>query len=333
MDHSNLTLDNFYDLLFDPEDHTCFGETLKSTRVNHYKLPYGRSRRWFTINALHPTEDLNPTEPYHDKSKPRRADRNIIKWRNIMIEMDSCSIPEQKVYIKESKMPYSTCVYSGGKSLHFVVALETPLQSEEEYRCWWKAINKIMANLGAKLDPSTVNPSSFSRCPNAFREDKGQTQHLLKVNARIKNQVMLDWFASQGVSPGDFKRQVVYETIMDNAPHFDSNATDAERFDLVKRFMKDEPYVKGNINNWQFKAGCLGKAVGLSEYTFTGFVREQFGPIDKRGAISSAYKKQVDRIQVKTTAEWLKEKNDICLKTTPTSTDIFNLDPNQLLGG
>ena len=333
MDYSNLTLDNFYNLLFDEDDFICFGETLKSTAVNHYRFPYGRNRRWFTVNALDPKEDRNPTEPYLDKHKPRRAYCNVVKWRNIMIEMDSCSIPEQKVHIKQSKFPYSTCVYSGGKSLHFIVALETPLESEEEYRCWWKAIYKIMGNLGASLDKSTVNPSSFSRCPNAYREDKGQIQHLLKVNERVKNEVMVDWFASHGVSPDDFKRQVIFENIMDNAPVVDSDATDAERFEVVKRFMKNESYVKGNINNWQFKAGCLGKSVGLSESVFTSFVRDQFGPIDKRGAISSAYKKTVDAIQVKTTAEWLKEKNDTPLKTTSTSIDIFNLDLNQLLGG
>jgi len=299
----------FYDLLFDEDDYTCFGGKLNSTRVNHYKFPYGRTLSWFTINALHPKEDRNPTEVYHRKDRPRRADCNVIKYRNIMIEMDSCSIPEQKVYIKQSRMPYSTCVYSAGKSLHFIISLETPLQSEEEYRCWWKAIDKIMKNLGAKIDPSSVNPSSFSRCPNAYREDKGQIQHLLKVNERVKNEVMVDWFASHGVSPDDFKRQAVYETVMNSAPLFDSKATDAERFEVVKRFMKDEPYVKGNINNWQFKAGCLGKAVGLSESVFTSFVRDQFGPIDRRGAISSAYKKQVDKIQVKTKAEWLEEKD------------------------
>ncbi len=331
--NSNLTLDNFYNLLFDEDDYICFGETLKSTAVNHYKWPYGRNRRWFTVNALHPTEDRRPTEEWHRKDKPRRADCNVVKWRNIMIEMDSCSIPEQKVHIKQSKLPYSTCVFSGGKSLHFIVALETPLETEEEYRCWWKAIFKIMGNLGASLDKSTVNPSSFSRCPNAYREDKDQIQHLLKINARIKNEDMISWFKSHGVSPDDFKRQVIFENIMGNTPHVDSDATDAERFEVVKRFMKNEPYVKGNINNWQFKAGCLGKAVGLSESVFTAFVRDQFGPIDKRGAISSAYKKQVDQIQVKTTAEWLKEKNETPLKMTSTTVDIFNLDPNQLLGG
>jgi hypothetical protein len=308
MDYSELTLNDFYDLLFDADDHICFGETLKSTAVNHHRWPHGRTRRWFTINALHPKEDRNPTEPYHAKGKPRRADCNIIKFRNIMIEMDSCSIPEQKVHIKQSKFPYSTCVYSGGKSLHFIVSLETPLESEEEYRCWWKAIYKIMGNLGASLDKSTVNPSSFSRCPNAYREDKGQIQHLLKVNERVKNEVMVDWFASHGVSPADFKRQIIFENIMGSVSGVASNATDAERFEVVKRFMKGDECVKGNMNNFQFKAACVCKAAGLTEAVATEFIRVNFGPIDKRGAIASAYKKTVDAIQVKTTAEWLEEK-------------------------
>ena len=310
MDYSNLTLDNFYNLLFDEEDYICFGETLKSTKVDHHRFPYGRTRRWFTVNALDSKEDRKPTETYHNKNKPRRADCNVVKYRNIMIEMDSCSIPEQKVHIRESGMPYSTCVYSGGKSLHFIISLETPLETEEEYRCWWKAIFKIMSNRGAGLDKSTVNPSSFSRCPNSYREDKAQIQHLLKVNTRVKNDDMLAWFKGHGILPGDFKRQVVFEDVMNNVPKVDSNATDAERFEVVKRFMKNDPYVKGNINNWQFKAGCVCKAVGLREDIATEFIKEQFGPIDKRGAISSAYKKTVDVIRVKTTAEWLESKTE-----------------------
>jgi phage gp16-like protein len=308
MDYSNLTLDNFYNLIFDEDDYICFGEKLSSTRVNHYRFPYGRTKSWFTVNPLDPKEDRNPTKEWHRKDRPRRADCNVVKYRNIMIEMDSCPIPEQKVHIRESQMPYSTCVYSGGKSLHFIISLVTPLETEIEYRCWWKAIFKIMANRGAGLDPSSQNPSSFTRCPNVYREDKGQIQHLLKINARVKNEDMIAWFKSQGVTPDDFKREAVYDSVRENVPHVDSNATDAERFEVVKRFMKDDPYVKGNMNNWQFKAGCVCKAVGLREDVATEFIRQQFGPIDKRGAIASAYQKQVNRIQVKTTAEWLEEK-------------------------
>jgi hypothetical protein len=42
----------------------------------------------------------------------------------------------------------------------------------------------------------------------------------------------------------------------------------------------------------------------------TDFIRQNYGAIDKRGAISSAYKKQVSTIQVKTTREWLAEKRE-----------------------
>jgi hypothetical protein len=50
------------------------------------------------------------------------------------------------------------------------------------------------------------------------------------------------------------------------------------------------------------------KAAGLTEGVATEFIRVNFGPIDKRGAIASAYKKTVDAIHVRTTAEWLEEK-------------------------
>jgi hypothetical protein len=308
MDYSNLTLDGFYNLIFDPEDWTCFGNKVQETGVTPHNSPFGRTKKWFAINPLDSKFDRCPTEGWHKQDKPRRAKCNVTKFRNIMIEQDSCPIPDQKAHIKAVRFPYSTCVYSGGKSLHFIVSLETPLANETEYRCWWKAIFKIFSDNGASLDPATVNPACFSRCPNAFREDKGQTQHLLKLNSRVKNSDMMAWFASHGVNPSDFRPQVVYEDIAAADLRLPSTATDAQRFEVAKAFMKDDACVKGNINNFQFKIACVCKAVGLSETTATEFIRQHFGPIDKRGAISSAYTRSVVPIRVKTTEEWLEEK-------------------------
>ena len=38
MDYSELTLNDFYDLLFDADDYICFGETLKSTTVKSSQI-------------------------------------------------------------------------------------------------------------------------------------------------------------------------------------------------------------------------------------------------------------------------------------------------------
>lgn len=181
----------FYSLLFDPGQFTCFGKTHKSTRVTKI-IPHGRDP-FFTINALHPTRDLHPTEAYHAADRPRRADHNVVCLRNILIEMDSGSLDQQMAEIADSRIPWSTCVYSGGKSLHFLISLVAPLEDRLAYARLVKRMYAALAASEVALDPANKNPSRFSRAPGVIRPDTGRVQELREVRARVENAALEAW--------------------------------------------------------------------------------------------------------------------------------------------
>jgi len=178
-----MSKSKFFNLLFDQNEKTCFARDAKGTRV---KSVPGKSDVFFSINALHPTEDLAPSMPYHKPDKPRRADANVVTFRNFLIEIDDMPLGKQISYVK-NLVPFSTAVYSGGKSYHFIISLETPCETYVEYM----SIAERIAKHVPKLDPSCKNPSRLSRIPNVMRPDTGKAQELLFVGGRVPNRELL----------------------------------------------------------------------------------------------------------------------------------------------
>lgn len=158
---------DFLAVLFDPEDTTCWGKTKFETYVQNYP---DDDAQFFSINAL----------------KDKRLDINVQKYRNILIEMDTGTLEEQKKII--DTIPFSTVVYSGGKSLHAIISLEEPLETREQYDDLVRAIYVKVP----ECDKSAKNPSRFSRVPDALR-DNGVVQDLIAVRKRIPNQEVYDW--------------------------------------------------------------------------------------------------------------------------------------------
>lgn len=193
-------LDNnkFFTILFDAGQHTSFAAHKKGTKV--YPVSSHGSKPWanlFTINALHPSQDLKPTEEYHHADKPRRADHNVVCYRNILVEMDHMPVDEQMDFINDLGMPYSVATFSGSKSIHFIISLEEALVSENEYRHLCERVHKA---LGGKevVDVACKNPSRFSRFPNMPRNDKDNViQTLLGLRSRVHNQDLLTWIESK----------------------------------------------------------------------------------------------------------------------------------------
>lgn len=185
---------DFFNILFDKDQSTSFSEHFKGTKVfpvsNHLSHS---SSNFFTINALHPTQDLKPTADYHSPSIPRRADHNTVCYRNILIEMDKIPLKEQMQLMLKIGVPWSTAVYSGSKSIHFIISLETPIQDESTYR---RLVERLYRAMGGSdiVDTANKNPSRFSRFPNAIRSDKGnKTQYLVSVKKRVPNDLLISW--------------------------------------------------------------------------------------------------------------------------------------------
>lgn len=124
---------------------------------------------------------LNPIEGF-------REDANCKAFRNFLIEMDDGLLAQQLTYIKDTLgMPYSACVFSGGKSLHFLISLEEDLPDEKLWRktCEW------ILNIATMADPNTKNPSRSIRIPGPVRGEK--RQQLVAFNGKVKNDVLGAW--------------------------------------------------------------------------------------------------------------------------------------------
>jgi len=173
----------FLELLFDEGQTSCYTESPHGYKVSHSPKS---DDLFLCINALHPTQDLAPTKEWHDQYTPRRADANVVCYRNFLIEIDDMPLEEQVDYVT-SCIPVSSIVYSGGKSYHFIISLEDKLETLAEY----KNVAKRLHQLLDRSDSSTKNPSRLSRLPNVVRPETGKKQTLDYLGSRIKNKDLL----------------------------------------------------------------------------------------------------------------------------------------------
>lgn len=193
-----MTNKNFFKILFDENEFSCFSLDNKGTKVSKAGPYYLNTCNYFSINPLDGEKDNNPTEAYHSADKPRRADCNVTVYRTFLIEMDNTSAEDQLKYVRSINMPFSTMVWSGGKSIHFLLVLEDPCRDEKEYRALAERIQKAVGL--DKVDRANKNPSRFSRYPNAVRADTGKKQTLGYVGSRIKQADLEAWLLSRGIT-------------------------------------------------------------------------------------------------------------------------------------
>lgn len=192
-----MEIKHFFSCLFNEDEAICLGLNPQSTAVHtlaFYRHPEKYS--FIAINPLHLDRDLNPTEEYHKTDKGRRADINVSSYRNILIEMDQMELPAQLEHMRMIELPYSTCVFSGGKSYHWILSLQTPISTRTEYN---RLVSRVYKAVGRDLvDQACKNPSRFSRVPGHVRIDKNRIQDLIAVNGRVDNTRLETWLVSRG---------------------------------------------------------------------------------------------------------------------------------------
>lgn len=151
----------FLKTLFEPGELTCFSNNPYAVDPAAAPAP---TDLFFCINPLH-----GP-----------RCDANVSSFRNFLIEIDSLPL-NQQVPLVTSILPVTSIVYSGGKSYHFIISLQTPAKDEAEYR----RIGRGLLEAVPEADKSTKNPSRFSRLPGVIRPDTGLLQELVYVGERV----------------------------------------------------------------------------------------------------------------------------------------------------
>lgn len=157
----------FFELLFDPEQMTCFAENPYGTTV---KREPGAKDVFFSINAL----------------KDSRRDSNVVCYRTLLLELDKVPLDKQ-IDLVCSRVPVSAIVFIGNKSYHFYIALHTPLSGPAEYADVVSRLYKLIP----EADPACKNPSRLSRIPGVIRPDTGRQQQLKILNTRIQNSALL----------------------------------------------------------------------------------------------------------------------------------------------
>ena len=139
----------FLDILFDAEDKIFVGPDLYSGGV--VSKEEVKSGQFFCLNAC----------------DGGRKKCDIKKFRNFLIEIDEIHgtkepMPhrEQAILIHQKyKVPYSTVVSSGNKSIHFIISLEESLDGIEDYQY----IANWIKNIIPEADSSVLVPEKLSR--------------------------------------------------------------------------------------------------------------------------------------------------------------------------
>ena len=198
----------FFDILFDNDEFTCFGNRF-ATKVS--SVPPKGYHEFFCINTLSPEHDYDfLTKEGRSYDVPRRADLNVNCFRNFMYEMDSVGLEDQLRILTKCGIPWSTIVYSGGKSYHAILSLETPLEADyhsyegvASYKTIWSRIAayideyalangfKNNGNTTSFVDKSSKNPSRLSRFPMT-RRDNGNIQAIISLGKRISDREFVE---------------------------------------------------------------------------------------------------------------------------------------------
>ncbi len=233
---------DFIKVLFNDDERTCWGRTKFDTFVQAYPP---EEAQFFSINPL----------------RDKRLDVNVTAYRNILIEMDTGTIEEQKKII--DTIPFSTIVFSGGKSLHAIISLEEPLETREQYDDLVRAIYCKVP----ECDKSAKNPSRFSRVPD-FVRDNGVSQDLVAVRKRVPNQEVYDWCGVKKVFLGVKAQQEKFVATHKLLPV------------RTLAFLQDGASV-GNWNNRLFTAACDMFSVGYDKGEVEWFCRRVTGYLDK----------------------------------------------------
>ncbi|HLD91617.1 MAG TPA: hypothetical protein VI911_11520 [Patescibacteria group bacterium] len=111
-----------------------------------------------------------------------RKDENVTAFRSFLVEIDDGPLPEQQRYIDSMEMPYSVCIFSGNKSLHYGIVLNEDLPDYGTWRIYAEWILNIMN----RADQMTKNPSRSIRFPGNIRHDGAKLpQQLIKLSGRI----------------------------------------------------------------------------------------------------------------------------------------------------
>lgn len=209
-----------------------------------------------------------------------REDSNCTAFRNFLIEMDAGDLKGQYEYIQYMGIPYSAVIFSGNKSLHFLISLEQDLPDEKEYRFF----SEWILNALPMADDKTKNPSRGIRIPGAFREPQ-KKQRLVELKGPVNNTKLLLWLAKHmDAKPKKPEKRVPGSRNFDAMPMW-----------VTERLIKGIDPAKGRNQQW-YAIAYEFALTGYTESETLEFLGDYFTPErdfkerEWRTAIKSAFK-------------------------------------------
>jgi len=140
------------------------------------------------------------------------SDSGVSAFRHVLVEMDEKTKDEQWTILKDSKLPLSVVIDSGGKSLHGWVRVEAA--NKEEWNERRDVVYRHLEALG--IDPKNKNASRFSRLAGVMRD--GNEQRLVAINVGVVNwDAFTDYLESQDM-PQEFTLQSIIDYDPENDP-------------------------------------------------------------------------------------------------------------------
>lgn len=303
----------FLETLFDQGEGVTLGDQF-STRVRMLgvdELP--ESPNFFCINPLNCEYDYAL-----DRPKPARKDLNVTSFRSFLFEMDGVGLDDQLKILNNSSIPFTSVVYSGGKSYHAIICLEKPLTEPAHtrdgvmaYKAIWRRlaalIDKEAKSMGYELpgdaesfvDHSCKNPSRLSRFPGVFREDKGKTQELVRLSSRMPAAEFSALIARcPEVTIQDFTIQEKPEDLIDDLDAFQSLMPDAlrRRLKFVDWAADHDMYPKiYRFSTWAIDSTNVSKQCFLEfleKYTFPILLQRGYPSSKLTVAVDHAFSKK-----------------------------------------
>jgi hypothetical protein len=183
--------EQFLNLLYDPGESFC----ISPNKYGYHSVQ--KEDLDGEIKLLSPSEKMGDALITEDEIllaainpiKGYRVDRNVTAHRSFLVEIDDGTLESQKEYIEKSGLPYSVCVYSGNKSLHYGIVLKYELP-----RSAWKHIAQWILNILTLADQQVKNPSRSIRFPGNKRKDGRQlVQSLVDIKERVDVEDLFDW--------------------------------------------------------------------------------------------------------------------------------------------
>lgn len=176
-------MEEYLPALFEPNEMVCSADNPYETAIKSQE-DVRNDECYITLNAI--------------RGDATRSDKSVSSLRNFLVEFDDLVLDSQLDYVREVGMPFTTCVFSGNKSFHFVISLTEPLETRAEYD---QLVRWLYAAV-PEADPSCKNPSRFTRLGGGTHKN-GTRQDIEILNGRVAKEELITWLQSKCDEPVD----------------------------------------------------------------------------------------------------------------------------------